>query len=397
MNGTHRKIPQIQEALKRAQTPAWLFFGFHDNDPIGVRILEFGPGYHATRRWFYLVPAEGEPVKLVHRIESAMLDHLPGRKLTYLRWEEMQAQLKRLLDGVEQVAMQYSEMGAIPYISRVDAGIADLIRSLGKDILSSGNLIQEFEAVWTPGQLENHRRAAGHLARIARAAFRQAAEEINSRESSDEYSIQQYILENFQASGLVTDSAPIVAVNRNSADPHYQPSAERHAEIKKGDLLLIDLWAKMNEPDAVYADITWMGYLGRRVPDNYRSAFELVRQARDRGVRFIREELQSGTFPAGFRVDDAVRGVIEKAGFGEYFVHRTGHNLGQEVHGNGVNFDNLETHDTRLAGPGVGCTIEPGIYLDDFGIRSEIDIYISDSDVEVTTESQDSILTVEPG
>jgi Xaa-Pro dipeptidase len=394
MNEAATRITAIQQALKRAQVPAWLFFGFHDNDPIGIRILGFGTGYHATRRWFYLVPAKGHPVKLVHRIESAMLDHLPGDKLIYLRWEQMQSQLKKLLEGVGQVAMQYSEMGAIPYISRIDAGVADLIRSLGTDIVSSGDLIQQFEAVWTPDQLQSHRTAASHLARIARAAFQNAADEVGRQSASNEYSVQQYILKNFEESGLITDSAPIVAVNRNSADPHYQPRADRYSQIRRGDLLLIDLWAKLNQPEAVYADITWMGYLGSSVPERYQAVFELVRQARDRGVQFLREELRSGRFPEGFRLDDAVRGVIEAGGFGEYFVHRTGHNLGLEVHGNGVNFDNLETHDTRRVSPGVGCTIEPGIYLDDFGIRSEIDVYFSESDVEVTTESQTSILAI---
>jgi Xaa-Pro dipeptidase len=396
MNSIHPKIAEIQQALKQAQIPAWLFFGFHDNDPIGVRILGFGPGYHATRRWFYLVPAQGQPVKLVHRIESAMLDHLPGDKLVYLRWEQMQSQLKRLLEGVGQVAMQYSEMGAIPYISRVDAGVAELIRSLGTSITSSGNLIQQFEAVWTADQLQSHKTAASHLARIAKAAFQKAAGDISGQGLSDEYSVQQHILQDFEKSGLITDSAPIVAVNRNSADPHYQPNAEKYAEIRRGDLLLIDLWAKQSRTGAVYADITWMGYLGGTIPERYQSAFELVRQARDRGVRFLRQEVRSGRFPEGFLVDDAVRGVIRDAGFGEYFVHRTGHNLGLEVHGNGVNFDNLETHDTRRVTPGVACTIEPGIYLDDFGIRSEINVYFSDSGIEVTTEPQDSILTLAP-
>jgi Xaa-Pro aminopeptidase len=340
-----------------------------------------------------LIPAQGEPQKLVHRVEAVMLDHLPGNKEIYLQWEQLQNGLKGLLKGVPRVAMQFSENNAIPYFSHVDAGTVDLIRSLNTEVISSGDLIQRFEAVWSDEQLSGHRATALALTSIVQAAFKEASTAVSTGDETNEWAIQQFILDRFQEAGLETEHSPIVAVNENSADPHYQPTEQKFSRVQPGDFLLIDLWARSREPDSVYADITWNAYLGPEVPDRIKEVFQVVRQARDRGVEFLRECFQADRLPRGWEVDDAVRETIRQAGYADVFVHRTGHNLGRELHGNGVNFDNLETHDTRLVIPGIACTIEPGIYLErEFGIRSEINVFLSEEGPEVTTPPQEELV-----
>ncbi len=385
-------IGRIQQALRDFDLPAWLFYGFQDLDPIATRILHFEPHLLATRRWFYLIPEEGEPSKLVHRIESSILDHLPGNKEIYLEWEQLQKKVYRLLDGVSAVAMQYSENNSIPYISLVDAGTIDLVRGCGTQVVSSGDLIQRFEAVWSPYQVEQHRATAFALTSIVQAAFEQAAAAISSQGETDELSIQRFILDRFEKEALLTEHPPIVAVNENSANPHYQPTEAGYSKIRSDDFLLIDLWAKSKKENSVYADITWTGFMNEQVPERHSEVFQIVRQARDQGVDFLRERFEGNNLPQGWEVDDVVRESIRQAGYKEFFVHRTGHNLGQEVHGNGVHFDNLETHDTRLVIPGIACTLEPGIYLEgEFGVRSEINVFFSQQGPEVTTPPQEEV------
>lgn len=387
-------ITRIQAALRDLKVPAWLFYDFRGLDPLAVRILRFAPDYHATRRWFYLVPAEGEPTKLVHRIESSMLDHLPGKKEIYLEWPQLHSKLKAMLAGLPAVAMQYSGKNAIPYISRVDGGTVELVRSCPTEVLSSGDLVQRFESVWTPAQVEQHRSTARTLTSIVNEAFEKAAADVAARGETNELEIQQFIWSRFEEEGWTADSPPIVAVNKNSANPHYQPVAEAYSTIRQGDFLLIDLWAKPKNSESVYADITWVAYFGSPLPGQMAEVFDVVRRARDRGVEFLGERIASGRQSEGWEVDDQVRKVIRDAGYGAFFVHRTGHNLGHEVHGNGVNFDNLETHDTRRVIPGIACTIEPGVYLEDFGVRSELNVYVSDKGPEVTTPPQESVLVL---
>ncbi len=385
-------IAKIQEALGDFDLPAWLFYGFQDLDPIATRILRFEPHQLATRRWFYLIPAQGKPSKLVHRIESSILDHLPGDKKIYLEWEQLQNEVRTLLDGVSAVAMQHSENNSIPYISLVDAGTIDLVRGCGTQVVSSGDLIQRFEAVWSPHQVEQHRATALALTSIVEAAFEQAAAEISSQGETNELSVQRFILDRFEGESLITVHPPIVAVNKNSANPHYQPTEAKYSRICSDDFLLIDLWAKSQKENSVYADITWTGLMSEQVPERHSEVFQVVRQARDQGVDFLRERFEENNLPQGWEVDDVVRESIRRAGYEEFFVHRTGHNLGQEVHGNGVHFDNLETHDTRLVIPGIACTIEPGIYLEgEFGVRSEINVFFSQDGPEVTTPPQEEV------
>ena len=389
-------IRRIQSALRERQLPGWLFYGFHNIDPTALRILGFPPHPHITRRWFYLVPDEGEPRKLVHRIESSQLDHLAGKKSIYLTWTELDQSLTKLLAGIPKVAMQYSEKNAIPYVSRVDAGTVEWVRSRGVEVVSSGDLVQLFESVLSPTQMENHRTTAQHLTRIVQDAFSYAAQQIAGLGQTSEIEVQRFILSQFEAVGLVTEHLPIVGVGRNSGDPHYSPTEATSAAVRENDFLLIDLWAKTAAESAVYADITWTAFLGSQVPSRIEESFGLVTRARDRGIRFIGECLASGVEVQGWEVDDEVRQVMIEAGKADFFVHRTGHNLGQEVHGNGVHFDNLETHDTRTLIPGLAMTVEPGLYFRDFGVRSEINLLIGEREVEVTTQPQTAVLLAPP-
>ncbi len=387
-------VDRIQECLKERDVPAWLFYGFHDLDPTAYRILRFPESVHATRRWFYLVPAEGEPRKLVHRIESGQLDHLPGSKDVYLPWPELREKLKALLHGAGRVAMQYSPNNEIPYLSKVDAGTVELIRGLGAEVFSSGDLVQLFEAVWTDGQLEQHRVTARQLTETVRETFELAQRRLRGGEPIGELEIRDAILARFQQLGLEADHPPIVGINEHSGNPHYAPSAATDRTLRQGDFLLIDLWAKPRTPEAVYADITWTAFFGAQPDQEIRKVFEVVRDARDRGVQFLNDRLGQGHRVEGWEVDDAVRGVIERAGYGPWFSHRTGHNLSREVHGNGVHFDNLESHDTRQVIPGIACTIEPGIYLDRFGVRSEVNVFVHPDSAEVTTPPQRELLVL---
>ncbi|MBL8071620.1 MAG: M24 family metallopeptidase [Nitrospira sp.] len=382
---SHARVLRIQQAIReQAGLDGWLFYDFRHLDPIAYRVLLLDPSLHVTRRWYYWVPAQGTPVKLQHRIEPHVLDGLPGDARVYVSWRDQQAALGSLLHSAKRVAMQYSPMNAIPYLSRVDAGTIDLVRSLGAEVVTSADLVQQFEAVWDGAQLSSHQVAAEGLRAIVDEAFGFVGTSLAARSSLTEYGLQQYILSRMQARGLVTSSPPIAAVNAHSADPHYGPASQGSAPIRQGDLVLIDLWAKQPGPGAVYADITWTGFVGATVPTRHQDIFQIVRRARDAAVTFVQGRVRAGEFPYGWEVDDICRQVIQDAGYGQYFVHRTGHSIGEEVHGNGANIDNLETQDARRLLPGTCFSIEPGIYLpEDFGIRSELDVYLSSHDAVV--------------
>ena len=396
MTGNVFSIARIQEVLVSAGIPAWLFCDFRGSDPLGYRILGLDPSAHASRRWYYLVPAAGKPVKLVHRIESGKLDSLPGDKRIYLTWSQLNKNLEEMVSPYPALAMQYSENNMIPYISLVDGGTMELIRSFGTRIVSSADLVQIFEAVLSPEQQSGHRKSALALTEIVQAAFSWTGEQISGLEHPDELSVQDFIMDLFKKHHLATDHPPIVAVNSNSGNPHYLPLPGSASEIKSGDFLLIDLWAKQdNQPDAVFADITWTGFAGSDPPEKIREIFDIVTGGRDRGVAFLKERFLSGKPVYGWEVDRTVREYISNRGYGDdFFCHRTGHSLGLEPHGNGVHFDDLETHDTRQVLLGVACTIEPGIYLDEFGVRSEIDILFTEAGPEITTPPQYELVII---
>ena len=376
------RVQEIQEALREAGLDGWLFYDHHLRDPLAYRALQFTPPRTPSRRWYYLVPAVGEPRKLVHAIESGMIDSLPGMKLTYAGWETLTTGLRDLLGNCRQVAMQYSPNCAILTISMVDAGTVEQVRGLGVEVVTSADLLQQFEARWNELQYAGHLEAGRRVDAIRRAAFK------TIRQGMTEYAVQQWIREAFEREGLVTDHGPIVAVNSNASDPHYEPSAERTAIINPGDVVLIDLWAKLAHPGSVYYDVTWTGYYGAVPPDRVQNVFNIVTEARRQASALAAPGLQ------GYQIDDAARGVIRAAGFAEYFFHRTGHSIGEDVHGSGANMDNLETHDTRSLIPGTCFSVEPGIYLPEFGIRSEVNVYVGETSAQVTGEEQSQLVRV---
>jgi Xaa-Pro dipeptidase len=385
------RVAEIQHALKEAGLDGWLFYDFRQSDPLAYRILKLDPHQFSTRRWFYFVPAEGEPTRINHAIEQGKLDRLPGRKLIYSSWPLLHEHLRGVLSSVgngrgARVAMQYSPENSIPYISRVDAGTIELVRSLGAEPVTSADLVQLFEAVWTDEQYRSHVTAADNIHNIIQEAFAEVGRRLRAGEEVNEYEIQQFMVRRFEEENMTCDGDhPIVSVNANAASPHYQPNAEKFAPIKRGDFLLLDVWAKLKDPGAVYADQTWTGFVGDDPSEEHVKVFNVVRDARDAAIEFVRESVAAGREIKGAEVDDVSRGVIERAGYGQYFTHRTGHSIGEEVHGNGAHIDNLETKDSRKIIPRTCFSIEPGVYLPgNFGVRSEIDLYVGDDGIEVT-------------
>ncbi|HEX6323428.1 MAG TPA: M24 family metallopeptidase, partial [Vicinamibacterales bacterium] len=347
-----------------------------------------------TRRWYYLIPKEGEPRALVHAIESHNLDSLPGSKTVYGQRRLLESGLAGILKGVTRVAMEYSPECAIPYVSRVDAGTIELVRRLGAEVVSSGDLIQEFEAVWDAKAVATHREASDKLYRIKDRAFAMVKERLARGERTTEYDVQAAMVEWFAEEGLVSADSPNVSAQENAGDPHYQATAEKHRQIGKDELLLIDLWGKLDTPGAVFADITWMAYTGASVPEPYAKAFKAIVDGRDAAIALVEQAAREGRAARGFEVDRACREVIERAGYGDKFVHRTGHSLGEQVHGNGVHMDDYETHDDRRLIPGTGFTIEPGVYTSEFGMRTEINMVVGEREATVTGPRQTAILTL---
>ncbi|HEY1204387.1 MAG: M24 family metallopeptidase [Bryobacteraceae bacterium] len=385
-------LEAIQQALAAEGLDGWLFFDHHGRDPLAYRVLDLPANRTATRRWYYLIPASGEPRGLVHSIEASALDGLPGVISKYSSWTTQLEGLGQLLAGQRRVAMQYSPGCAIPYVSMVDAGTIELVRSTGVEVVSSADLVQQFEARWTAANLECHLEAGRKVDRIRGGAFDMVAARLRAGETITEFAVKGFIRDGFAAAGLVTDHGPIVGVNENSSNPHYEPQADVSREIHRGDWLLIDMWAKADSPDGVYYDITWTGFCGPEPPAEMANVFWIVTGARDRAVRFVQEGVRAGHTLRGFEVDDAARGAIRERGFGEYFFHRTGHSIGAEVHGSGANMDNLETHDERRIIPWTCFSIEPGIYLPRFGVRSEVDVFVGEDGARVTGEIQDRIV-----
>ena len=385
-------LPEIQAALRERKQQAWLFYDHHHRDPIAYHILGLSETMMVTRRWFYLVPAQGDPVKLVHRIESHHLDSLPGSKLEYSAWEELWQNLESMLKPYRSVVMQYSPNNQIPYISLVDGGMLELIRSFGKEVVSSANLVAQFEAVLTEEQIASHFKARDAIDKIVPAAFQEIGRRVRSG-GTNEYEIQKWILEAFARENLETCDPPNVSVGRHSGDPHYEPSAEKSSPIKQGDFVLLDIWAKLNDPNSVYYDITWTGAIGTP-SDKQREIFDIVRDARDVGINTVKQAFESGRTIHGWEVDKAVREFITGKGYGQYFIHRTGHSIGRDIHANGANLDNLETKDDREILPNTCFSVEPGIYLPEFGVRSEINMITRKGKAEVTGRIQEELVQI---
>jgi len=389
------RIAEIQTALQKEKLDGWLFYDFRGSDILTPRILKT-ERLGGSRRWFYYIPAKGEPVRVVHAIEPDQLDVLPGKKLIYREWSLLKLQVKAAMGAKSamRIAMQYSPNNDIPYISRVDAGTIEMVRTLGVTIVSSADLVQQFEAVWTDEQLAMHKEGAVRMQKIIIETFAEIKRRILANEPTTEIDVQQFMMKRYTDVGM-RSSPMIVAVNANAASPHYFPTATRNAPIKRGDLVLIDAVSKMDKPRAPAVDLTWMGYVGETVPDEYVKIWNIVYEAQQTAFNFVKTSFQNGRPIRGADVDDVSRAVIRKAGYADQFLHRTGHSIGEEGHGNGANIDNLETRDSRRLIPRTAFSIEPGIYLaGKFGVRSEIDVYLTQNDAIITAPHQTEIIPI---
>ena len=393
---TTMNLTAIQSALREHKLDGWLFYDHHNRDPLAYSILGI-PGGHITRRWYYFIPAEGEARKLVHRIESGRLDPLPGSKAEYSSWQELEQKLEALLTDATKIAMQYSPRNAIMYISMVDAGTVELIRSFKKEPVSSADLVSQFEAVLTEAQLATHYEAQRKLDAILQAGWKAIGNRVRANSpDANEFSIVQFLQSAIERDGLITEFGPNVSVGPNSADSHYEPTAASSKPIRRGDFILIDIWAKLaNDPTAAWYDITWTSVVDRSPTDREQEIFTTVRKARDAAIATVEKAFAANTPIAGFEADDASRAIIRDAGFAEQFTHRTGHNIGTSLHGNGANLDNLETHDTRLILPNTCFSVEPGIYFPgEFGVRSEVNMITRPGRAEVTGPRQAELVRI---
>jgi Xaa-Pro dipeptidase len=390
------EISKIQTALREARVDGWLFYDHHYRDPLGYRILGLGDNLHVTRRWFYWVPATGEPKKLVHRIEAGKLDPLPGAKAEYSSWQELEAGLEALLAGQTKIAMQYSPRNAIMYVSLVDAGTVELLRSFGKEIVSSADLVSQFEAVLTEEQIASHFEAGEKVDRILAAGWKEIGHRIRSGHGTHEFAIVEFLQTAMRREGLVWDHGTNVSVGANSADSHYEPTPERSKAIERGDFVLIDIWARLDVPGSCFYDITWTGVVDREPTPREQQVFETVRDARDAACMLVEAEFAAGNPIAGWQADEAARSVIRAAGFEKFFTHRTGHNIGNVLHGSGAHLDNLETHDERLLLPNTCFSVEPGLYFPgEFGVRSEVDMIARAGKAQVTGRVQAELVRIE--
>jgi len=391
------KLEAIQTALRDAGLDGWLFYDHHHRDPIGERILGLDPRAHITRRWYYFIPAIGDPRKLVHRIEQGRLDALPGSKGVYSSWQELASGLKAMLGGFHWLAMQYSPNNDIMYVSMVDAGTVEFLRSIGKRIVSSADLVSQFEAVLTEQQILTHSAAQIAIDGILDEAWKEIGRRIrwsNGKGKLTEFEMVQWFSERMKNANLVWENGPNVSVNANCSDSHYEPTAEHTSEIQEGDFVLIDIWGRVDQPDSIFYDITWTGVVGREPSDREQLVFETVRNARDAAISAVEQAFAEGRPIRGFEADDAARNVITAAGFAEWFTHRTGHNIAHEIHGPGAHLDNLETHDERQILPNTCFSVEPGIYLPEFGVRSEIDILTAPGKAWVTGKIQRELVRI---
>jgi Xaa-Pro aminopeptidase len=386
-------LSAIQSTLRERNIDAWLFYDHHHRDPIAYRVLGLPSELMVTRRWFYLIPSQGDPVKLVHKIEAGHLDSLPGSKRQYSGWQELFDNIKAMLASYRDIAMQYSPNNIVFTISLVDAGTIELLRGLGKNVVSSADLVAQFEATWTDEQIKTHFAARDSVDSIVAEAFKEIGRRVRNG-GATEHGVQQWFMEAFRRENLLTDDPPIVAANANAGNPHYEPRADHPIPIREGDLVLLDVWGKKNTPAAVYYDVTWMAFVGSSPSARQREVFEVVRDARDAGVKTVTDAIAAGRRIAGWEVDRATRGYIKSKGYGDYFIHRTGHSIGTDVHSNGANMDDLEIHDERQLLPNSCFSIEPGIYLPEFGVRSEVNMLVRQKSAEVTGKIQREIVII---
>ena len=386
-------LEQIQSTLREQQLDGWLFYDHHHRDPIAYRILGLAEDQHVSRRWYYFIPAEGSPRKLTHRIESGKLDSLPGSRNVYSSWQELEGALSSMLGSATNIAMQYSPRNSIMYVSLVDAGTVEVLRGMGKNIVSSADLVSRFEAVLTAEQIASHYQAQERIDEVVREGWKHIGARVKAA-GINEYEMMVWLREAMRRAGIADGYGPNVSVNANSSDSHYEPVADKSKPIREGDFLLIDIWGRMDRPGTCTYDITWTAVVGREASEREREIFTLVAQARDAAIKVVQEAFAAGQPLAGWQADDAARSVIRGAGLGDYFTHRTGHNIGTETHGNGANLDNLETHDVRLILPYTCFSVEPGIYLPEFGVRSEVNMLTEPGRAVVTGPIQTELVRI---
>lgn len=395
MAGTLRvNVSKVQAYLQENDLDGWLIYDFRGLNPVATSIVQLGDHFF-SRRWLYFIPKSGQPAAIVHKIENAIFPQLPGRRLLYAGWVELEEQLTQMLDGTSVIAMEYSPENAIPTISFVDAGTIEMIRKLDVDVVSSANLVQYFTCRLSSAQVASHKKAVEVLHETQKLAFAEIEQHLQQDRKITEYDVQRFIMSRLQEHGLVSMADAIVAVNSNASNPHYAPTAEQFTQIRKGDCILIDLWAKQDTPEAVYGDITWVGFAGKNPPPRYREIFEVVRDGRELAVTFLQQAAQKKRAVQGYQVDEVVRNHISGKGYGDYFFHRTGHSIDEHDHGKGVNIDSYETRDLREIVPGLLFSIEPGIYLPEFGVRTEIDVYFSEQGPEVFTPRQQELILLD--
>lgn len=379
-------LSKIQHLLRQQGLQGWLLYNFHEINPIARRMAPLPEHAILSRRWVYWLPAAGEPAWLLHAIEAGAFAGRPERIETYSSWRSFEQAMLRLTGGPGPIACEYSPACGVPYTSYIDAGTAEQLQRLGYELHTSADLIQAVYATWSPAQLQSHRQAVAICMAAKDAAFQFIYDSLRQGQSVSELDVQRHILDDFAAAGLDPDHPPIVAVNEHAGNPHYSPSPAHNAPIHPGDLILIDLWGKLADvPDAIFADMTWVGYAGKQPPARMKQIFDIVAHARDAAIALVQERVAAGEPLHGWEVDDAARHIIEAAGYGHAFIHRTGHSIDTDIHGSGVNIDNLETRDTRAIIPHIGFSIEPGIYLPEFGVRLEIDMVVHDDSAEVST------------
>jgi Xaa-Pro dipeptidase len=391
-------LDAIQLALRESGLDGWLFYDHHHRDPIAARILSIDPKAHITRRWYYFIPASGLPRKLVHRIEQGRLDTLPGAKTQYSSWQELHAGLESMLSGARRIAMQYSPNNDIMYVSMVDAGTVEFLRSLGKEIVTSADLVSQFEAVLTEDQIASHAAAQRAIDAIVAEAWREIGRRLRPASGQprafSEFDMVVWLRESMRREGLVWENGPDVSVNANTSDSHYEPTADRASPIREGDFLLIDIWGRLDTASSIFYDITWSGVVGREPSQKEQLVFSTVRRARDAAISAVESAFAENRPISGFEADDAARSVIRDAGFAELFTHRTGHNIAHDIHGSGAHLDNLETHDVRRILPHTCFSVEPGIYLPEFGVRSEINMITAPGKAWVTGRIQHELVRI---
>lgn len=389
-----KKLTDVKQKLAQYRLEGWLLYDFRRSNPLACQFLEIPPEANLTRRFFYWIPLEGQPIKVVSVIEQHLLDHLPGKIQAYSSWQGLESILASLLENVTKVAMEYSPRNAIPSVSKVDGGTLEMIRSFGVQVASSANILQNYTSIWSEFQLQTHRHALTVLEKGVELAWEMICSHLQAKQKLTEYDVQQFLLKYIHEHACECSDPPICAVNAHSANPHYSPDSKQASEIQPEDFILIDLWCKQTHPEAVYADITQVGVAAAGATERQQKIFDIVKAARDTATEFVRERVENRIPVFGWEADQACRSVIEDAGFSRYFIHRTGHNIGTEDHGPGAHLDDLETHDQRLLLPGTCFSIEPGIYLpQEFGVRLEYDVYIHPNHkVEVTGNVQNALI-----